>query len=276
VTRFLFNADDIGMSEGHTRAVERALGFGVLERVSVLANGPAFEGAMRLVRAHPQLGLGVHLTLCMGDPVLPPSEVRPLVDGAGHFPDALPAPLGTWLGRPRALEAVRREWRAQAERVLAAGVKLTHLDSHRHVHALPPLLDVSIELARELGVPYVRAPRPTVSMGGLIRRAAGLALLYPFGARALHRIRAAGLACADWLLGFDASGMISAPRLVTMLRSAPEGTVEVMLHPAERSPDLEEMAKRWPWMKSYAFEEELAALCDPEVREIARAAGASR
>jgi hypothetical protein len=61
-----------------------------------------------------------------------------------------------------------------------------------------------------------------------------------------------------------------------MLRSAPEGTVEVMLHPAERSPDLEEMAKRWPWMKSYAFEEELAALCDPEVREIARAAGASR
>jgi predicted glycoside hydrolase/deacetylase ChbG (UPF0249 family) len=271
VTRFIFNADDIGLSEGHTRAVERALRFGVLDRVSVLANGPAFDSAMQLLRAHPKVGVGVHLTLCMGDPVLPASEVRPLVDGAGHLPDGLPAPLATWVGRPRALEAVRREWRAQAARVLDAGVTLTHLDSHRHVHALPPLLDLSIELARELGVPYVRAPRPTVSMGGLIRRAAGLALLYPFGARALRRIRAAGLECADWLLGFDASGAMSAPRLVTQLRSAPEGTVEVMLHPAMRSPDLEEMSNRWPWMKSYAFEEELVALCDPEVREIARA-----
>ena len=86
MTRFIFNADDIGLTEGHTQAVERALERGVIDRISLLANGPAFAGAAAFLRGQPQVGAGVHLTLCMGRPVLPASEVRELVDQAGRFP----------------------------------------------------------------------------------------------------------------------------------------------------------------------------------------------
>ena len=130
---------------------------------------------------------------------------------------------------------MKREWRAQIRSVRDAGLALSHLDSHRHVHAWPPLCDLVIELAIEAKVPYVRAPRPGLSVSALARRAAHVLSLYPFGARAFRRIRAAGLDCADHFLGFDASGAMTGARLAAELRAAPPGTVEVDMNRARWS-----------------------------------------
>jgi predicted glycoside hydrolase/deacetylase ChbG (UPF0249 family) len=265
MTRFIFNVDDVGLTEGHTQAVERALDCGVIDRVSLLANGPAFAGAAAFLRRQPCVGAGVHLTLYMGVPVLPAFEVRELVDQAGRFPSQLAAPLSVWLARPHVLEAVKREWRAQIQRVRDAGLAVSHVDSHRHVHAWPPLCDLVIELAIEAQIPYVRAPRPALSASSLTRHGARLLALYPFGERAFRRIRAAGLDCADHFLGFDASGAMTGAKLAAEMRAAPPGTVEVMMHPAVRSPDLVTLSASWRWLRKYRFEDELNALCDPEV-----------
>lgn len=303
--RILITADDFGWTDGHNLAVERAARAGTLNRASLLANGAGFMGAVIAARRCPRLGVGVHLTLCEGRPLSegapggaasgpgrsvsssgshpvsnPGSRSGPpgrtglgaLLRSDGAFHDGLGAVVGSYARGRLDVEAVGREWRLQIERVLEAGLALTHLDGHKHVHLLPPLLLLTIELAREYGVPYVRVPleAPSLALGAAPGRVAGWLVLSQLARRARAQVRAAGLGTSDHFVGFARSGAMTRERLLDAVKSARPGLTEIMVHPALRSAQFEAVLGGYAWARSYRGEDEAAALCDDTLRDALR------
>lgn len=150
----IINADDFGLTPGVNRAVIRAHREGILTSATLMAGGLAWEEAVELSGSTPTLGVGVHLTLTALKPVLPPEQVPSLVDAKGRFRRQF------WRVLFWKRKQVIEEWRGQIERVMAAGLRPTHLDSHHHIHLWPPLMTMVGELAREYSIPGIRAISP--------------------------------------------------------------------------------------------------------------------
>src|SRR5207244_10968868 len=100
-----------------------------------MATAPAFDDAVRLARENPGLDVGCHLVL-VGEPPFPASVAK-LVQAVA-------------LGRVK----VHEELRAQIERILDTGIEPTHLDTHKHTHLLPPVLDAVARLSNEFNTPW--------------------------------------------------------------------------------------------------------------------------
>lgn len=154
----IVNADDFNLTEGVTRGILEAHRSGIVTSTTVMVNLPGLEMSRVLSQAHPRLGLGLHLNLTFGPPVLPPGKVRSLVDDAGRFVRDH--------GRLREAgdpSEIRQELAAQVERFRAIfGHSPSHLDTHHHIHRHPPVLEAVLDLAVGLGVP-VRAFTPEMA-----------------------------------------------------------------------------------------------------------------
>ena len=272
---FIINCDDFGWTDGQNMAVERAYLQGVLNSASLLCTGDAFDEAVAISRRLPGLRLGVHLALNETRPLLNPGELPGLTRPDGAFHDGAGALVRLWTSGRLDGQAVMAEWRAQIERALEAGVALSRLDGHKHVHMLPPLADVVIGLAQEYGVPYVRLPFEPLSVGTLRRGPGGL-VLWAMAWRARTRLKQVGLSFADHFVGFGLSGALTAERLKAIIREAWQGVTEIMVHPAVMTPAVEALARRFGWAARYQFEEELAALCDPDVKSLLEQVQAAR
>ena len=274
--QILITADDFGWTDGHNQAVEQAVRAGTLNRASLLCNGAAFGGAIAVAQrgASQGLSVGVHLTLCEGPPLGPPGPLGELVRCDGEFHDGL-GPLVRCYARGRLPHrAITDEWRRQIERALAAGLPLSHLDGHKHVHVLPPLLEVAVALAQEYRVPYLRAPAAALSRS-VVRRLPAWLVIAGLGARARRIIRAAGLTTCDHFVGFAESGDLLPQQLLAAIAAARPGITEIMTHPAVRTAAVQTLGERFAWARRYQFEGELAALCDPRVRAALKAATAT-
>src|SRR4030081_633307 len=131
----VINADDLGFASGVNRGIIEAHDAGTLSSASMMVNAPAFEEAAALARARrPRLRGGLHLNLVAGRPLTDAVSLTDARTGEFHsLGDLTRRALG---GRVRANE-VRRECDAQLRALAAAGIAPTHLDSHRHAHALP-------------------------------------------------------------------------------------------------------------------------------------------
>src|SRR3954452_4344148 len=141
----VINGDDFGYSAAINAAIVRCHVEGVLTSASVLVNQRATREALRLAREYPTLGVGWHVNLTEGGPVLPPGAVPTLVDRRGLF-----RPIGALLpglvsGQVRRAD-VERELRAQLALLLDAGLRPTHVDGHLHAHAFPRVLPIVLGL----------------------------------------------------------------------------------------------------------------------------------
>src|SRR5437868_6370726 len=132
----IVNADDFGLTSGVNRAVVEAHTRGILTSTTLMANMLAFDDAMRLAKANPGLGVGLHFNITQGKPVADASRVRGLLDEGGEFLGTSTALLRRALAGKLHVQEVEIELRAQIEKVLGAGLSLTHVDSHKHAHAL--------------------------------------------------------------------------------------------------------------------------------------------
>ncbi len=253
----LVNADDFGWTDGHNQAVAQAHARGVLNRASLLCNTPGFAQAVELARGLPGLSVGVHLTLHEGEPLIPAASLPNLTRADGSFHDEPLALARLWLQGKLTPEEALPEWQAQVQRALRAGIGVSHLDSHKHIHLFPPLLRVIIQLAQDYRIPYVRLP---LDASALWRGPSGW-MLWALALRARPRLRAAGLHFADHFVGIGSSGAMVHQKLAAAVQRAPEGLTEVMVHPAVVTPAVVELQKRYRWAAVYRFEEELQALC---------------
>ncbi len=154
----ILTADDFGATPGINRGIIAAVEAGVINTVSVMTNFPgAPEAAAELADAHPSVGVGVHLNITSGTPLLPAAEISTLVGDDGTFfllADALGRVDGFDL---RQLEA---ELRAQIDALARAGVEIDHLTSqHNLLHLYTPFFEIVVRLAQEYKLP-VRSPVP--------------------------------------------------------------------------------------------------------------------
>lgn len=142
----IINADDFGYSEGINFGIVSAHKKGILTSTTMLANMPGFDHGVNLAQSCPELGVGVHLTLTCGKPLL--NDVPSITDNNSFHPLSFyeeDFSINT--------EDVYREWKAQIEKILQAGIKPTHLDSHHHVNSFIPIKEVFVELAQEYNLP---------------------------------------------------------------------------------------------------------------------------
>lgn len=267
--QIIVNADDFGRHVLINRAVERGVTDGVLRSATIMPGGEAFDDAAELAARSPKLGVGIHLTLVNGNPVLPPAEIPSLVTEAGIFVDDHTAFAVRLLRGAVNLDEVRAELGAQLRRVEAAGIHPTHADSHQHMHVLPGVIDIVLDLCRAAGIPAMRAPRAPLfagSFGGigqLIGRT-GLAILTH---RAAAKAQRRGIRVPDHFAGIVAGEAVDTATLTGIAASLRDGVTEVMLHPGT---DNAILIRDCLW--DHDFEAELSALSAPAVRDALAAA----
>jgi len=255
--QLVVNADDVGLARGMTRGALEAARRGVVTSVSVAAVGDDVDGALGELARMPEVGVGAHLGLVGERPLSPSSEVASLVAGDGRLLPSAGAFVARYLRGGVRLEEVRVELRRQVERLLERGVKLDHLDSHQHVHALPRIFDEVVALAQEHRIPFVRVPSDSALGLLLTPRAIGLRVLRLLAERCRRRLRG-GVRSADAIVGLAAAGQLTPARLRDALRGEWSGCRELVCHPGEGDVEL---AARYRWR--YEWDAEREALCDP-------------
>jgi predicted glycoside hydrolase/deacetylase ChbG (UPF0249 family) len=195
---------------------------------------------------------------------------------------ARPAELLTRiLARKLRLAEIESEWRAQIQEVRGAGIEVTHLDGHKHVHMLPPLFPIVLRLAREYSIPGVRlAVERPVSLARLLRRnggAAGQLMKQYLWGRALatmaigfrETLKRAGLNSPMYFYGMTQTGFLDGAELEAILWNLPEGASELMCHPGYVDGALEQTRTRLLAER----ERELDALTREETRKLVAALG---
>jgi chitin disaccharide deacetylase len=261
--RLIVHGDDFGLSEGVNEGIVQSHLDGVLTSASLIASGAAFEHAIRLLRDTPTLDIGVHLTLVGEKPVSSAVVVPSLIGSNGHFHRHAGAFMKRYLIGAISLQEVRRELSAQIAKVVACGVKVTHLDSHQHLHMVPGIRRVVGELAREQSIPSVRYPREAPRLYMLqhqrrIIRLSQLLVLNTFCAFA----PASDAKRPDHFFGFYYGGALDKGNLLKILKALPSsGTCELMCHPGLNDPE----SRYAEW--GYRWEDERDALTDKAIKD---------
>jgi predicted glycoside hydrolase/deacetylase ChbG (UPF0249 family) len=190
-----------------------------------------------------------------------------LLDPARAFPRTVSGLL-----QAMALRRIRvyEELRAQIVKVVEAGLQPTHVDTHKHTHLLPPVLDAVARLSEEFGVRWVRRPFDlplTGSPDDVPWKTRAVSRAFGFVRGHFHRALASHhCATTDWFAGFQITGRFGPPSVVRLLDHLPEGTTEFMVHPGFCTAELRAARTRLKESR----EEELRALLDPAVLEALR------
>ena len=215
--RLIVNADDYGRTASVSRGIRQAHLQGIVTTTTAMMNFPTAQDDLRVVMAEcPQLGLGVHLVLTAGRPVLPPEQVRSLVTGHGGFPQLSRFEETASQMDPAELQA---EWRAQIEKFLATGAALDHIDSHHHSsYFTETSMGVMLDLANEYHAP-VRNPLSVTEDSGRIAN------------HARRLLAEKKTPCPTYFYTSFYDNGITLQNLLAILNSLSDGIAEIMCHP---------------------------------------------
>lgn len=271
----IINADDLGYTRGVNDAIQQCSVTGILRSSTLMANAAAFDHAVAMARDNANLDVGVHLVLTKLPPVAPPSKLTGLVDEYGCLPrtpwELMVAILEGRISR----EAIREELSSQIGKVLDHGLKPTHLDSHKHVHVMPQVLEIVIELAKKLAIPWVRNPFDETPFFRLLRLLDAPAtssfciqhlkaqLLAAWRTSFFKRIRKAGIRTPHHFFGVSLTGIWNKPAAIQLLEDLPPGISEWMLHPGNCDQELRSSSTRLMEQR----ERERDLLLAPELQE---------
>lgn len=249
--RLVINADDFGLTLGVNLAIAEAHEHGVVTSATLMANSAQFDEAVRLAASSPNLSVGCHVVLVDGVPVLAPERVATLIgeDGKGF--------RHSWTGFARAAagnrlgaDEIEAEATAQIRKLQAAGVAVSHVDTHKHVHMLPQVLQPLLRAAKACGVCRIRNPFEPVRAAQLGRwphlwkRWISTGMLYRYAASFLRTIKSEGMFAPDGCLGIVATGVMDGPMLAWTLQHVPQGTWELVCHPGYVDGQLREVRTR--------------------------------
>ena len=262
----MVHADDIGMSHSVNVASIEAFKKGMVTSGSIMVPCPWFPEIAAYAKEHPELDLGLHLTLTSEwkylrwRPVASPEKVKGLLDPEGFM----------WRSeRDTAKNAtpqeIETEIRAQIERALAFGIKPTHLDTHMGtLYTRKDFFDVYTKLGKEYGIP-VMVMRPTleaIQYGKLTGS--------PITEDVLKKVEADGFAMLDYLVT-GVSGKTPAERkeaYKTFLRSLKPGVTMLIVHLGMNDPELK--ATTGSWEQRYG---DFLAFTDPEIEALIKELG---
>jgi hopanoid biosynthesis associated protein HpnK len=264
--QLIVNADDFGLTRGVNQGIIRAHREGILTSATLMATAPAFDHAVALACANPELGVGCHLVLVGGKAVSPAGEISSLADRNGKLPSSLPvlaARVSVGSVRPREIE---RELRAQIQKILSAGIEPSHVDTHKHTHVHPVVMETIGKVVRDYGIKRVR--NPIENLGDSWKSVGFSMRLLPSSAVRVigrrfreisHRYR---LLSPGHFLGLARTGQLGPEALRRMIEALPEGCTEIMLHPGICDEELASTGSRLQEQRQL----ELDGLLDADVK----------
>jgi predicted glycoside hydrolase/deacetylase ChbG (UPF0249 family) len=249
--RLIINADDFGLAPGVNRAIVELQQAGALSSATLMATAPYFSPAVYMAFAQPGLAVGCHVVLVDGSPARHPEEVPSLLDPSNS--SLFRTTVGGFLrdlvrGRIREQE-IESEAIAQIQRIQSSGLTVSHIDSHKHVHAFPRVLAPLLRAARHCGVRCVRNP---FEPGWSLRATRAASAWRRTQVRAMRTQHGAftrltkehGMMTADGSIGLLATGTLDDSVLRSLLHAMPEGTWELVCHPGYQDAALEQARTR--------------------------------
>ncbi len=257
--RLIVNADDFGRSHSINEAVVCAHRDGILTTASLMVNEPACEEAVALARQHPQLGVGLHLSLVCGRSALPPKEIPGLVDERRQFPTSPVAAGINYFFRRKLRAELQQEIAAQFALFRSTGLKLDHVNGHLHFHLHPTVLSILVLQASNLGITHMRLTRDPFWLNAKLARGAWIyrashALIYQvLSARARRGFTGQKIRFTPAVFGLLQNARVTEDYVTRLLPQLPGGDSELYSHPS-----LDE------------FKNEFDALVSPAVKKAVR------
>src|SRR5208282_899042 len=261
VRSVIVKADDFGLTAGVNRGILEAHAGGVVSSATLMANGAAFADAVTAARSTPNLSVGCHVVLVDGTPVSPPGALDTLLAIRSAEPEKFYSNLSAFAARAMLggfdRDQLVAEVTAQIRKIQAAGLEVTHLDSHKHAHIFPEILAALLRAARICGVRAIRNPivpikaipaRQFKGKPRLWKRYGQVRILHSFSRQFRERTKRAGLLTPDGVVGVIETGSVENAGYSSLLRrtlaSLPEGTWEFVCHPGYCDADLRAVRTR--------------------------------
>jgi len=233
--RLIINADDCGADTARNAGIFEAVRKNTVTGISILPNGPAFDDAVRRIRSirGKDISCGLHINLSEGNPLS--SGLRLLTTPDGRFHGKLPA-IKLFSGNDAALEKeIAVELDAQIKKLLNAGIRIRHIDSHHHIHTFPAVIETAVKAAIKYNIPRMRIPEEPVPLYGPLHISEELAaearIFSRYAAEARIRIETAGIRTTEHFRGLYLKGRLSLPLMKKLLPTLPDGLTELMTHP---------------------------------------------
>lgn len=241
--QLITNGDDFGSSPETNAGIIEAFRAGILTSCSLMAAGEAFPQAVEAARIHKGLAVGLHLVTVMGQAVLPPSRISALVDANGGFRTDPTAAGLVYYFSAKARRQLADELEAQIERFLSTGLRLSHIDSHLHMHVHPVIFGITVELAERYGVRCIRVPRDDwrLSLRGdrkdLLARTAQAVVFRRLTASMGMTLQQKGFRFPRRVYGHFMSGRMDEAYVLTILHHLKPGSSEMYFHPSAAGSD---------------------------------------
>jgi hopanoid biosynthesis associated protein HpnK len=272
VRRLIVNADDFGLTSGVNRGILEAHSNGIVTSATLMACGAKFAEAVALAAQAPKLSVGCHVVLVDGSPMLDASRVSSLIANSGpRFRESVISfgVLAT-IGRLDQ-DQIEAEVTAQIRKLQASGIRVSHLDSHKHTHMFPVALKGILRAARICGVRAIRNPfEPIVfATSGAWKRRFQLGILKRYQTTFRNELAAAGMVTSNGCIGIVATGGLDLATFQDLIRNLPEGTWEFVSHPGYNDGNLKKIKTRLRDSR----ETELAILTSDAVKVVLREEG---
>jgi len=272
VRRLIINADDFGLTSGVNSGILEAHTHGIVTSATLMASGTAYPGAVQASRSAPGLGIGCHIVLVDGAPVLAPSDIPTLASSkrSGMLRNSFGGmALAALRGNLSATE-IEAEATAQIRKLQSCGITVTHVDTHKHIHMLPQVLRPLLRAAAACGVRAIRNPFEPIRLNhvagrpALWKRGSQVAVLRGLARGFRQAVKEAGLATPDGTLGVMGTGSWGERLFRYIIQNLAEGTWELVCHPGYVDPELSLIQTRLRESR----EQELAILTSPASREL--------
>jgi chitin disaccharide deacetylase len=270
VRRLIVNADDFGLTSGVNRAIVEARSRGIVTSTTLMANSLAFDEAVAFAKSDDGWSVGCHVVLLDGLALCESAKVSTLIAGKNgqSFRDGVAGFAARALTGCIDSEQVETESAAQIQKLQSSGLKVSHVDTHKHSHMFPAALEGILRAARTCGVTAIRNPFEVVAANfaraqrGLWKRYAQVKSLRGLAGGFRRAVTKAGLKTPDGTLGIVATGHLNGNLFQNIADNMPEGTWEFVCHPGYVDSDLDGIRTRLRRQR----EEELAVLTSREAR----------
>jgi chitin disaccharide deacetylase len=273
VRRLIVNADDFGLTQGVNRAIVEAHRHGIVTSATLMANGPAFDNAIQLAISTSRLSVGCHVVLVDGAPILGGKQTPTLSNRKTNdrsFYESLSGFALRVAGGTIDADEIEAEATAQIRKLQAAGIAVSHLDTHKHTHILPLVLRPLLRAARACGVMAMRNPFGPIHISIVAKRPrlwkqyGKVTALSRLGTTFRSSVAEAGMLTPDGTVGIVATGAMDEALFASIVDSLPDGTWELVCHPGYNDAELGNIRTRLRESRAV----ELRLLTSPEAREI--------
>ncbi|MHC4267839.1 MAG: carbohydrate deacetylase [Planctomycetota bacterium] len=262
--QLIVNADDFGLTSEVNHGIIQCFKKGIVTSASLLAVGEGFFDAVQLIKKNPLLDVGAHLTLTEETSILSKQEIPTLVDDYGKFRKNTYQFFYDYIRKRILKSEVKKEFEAQIVKIYKSGIKISHIDSHQHIHLFPDILDIVLELARKYGIKYIRCPNERIEFSNIfiakkIPRLIQQITLNSFCFFARNRLKRYAV---DHFFGFFDGGHLEKCRLLKILAKQHNGISEIMCHPGSYlNGKTSKKYSHW----NYNWQDELKCLLDKDV-----------